>query len=212
MSAFTAFAIFISVAALASFVNHRYIKLPTTLGVMVIGLSMSLGLIGLSFLGVDLLPSVGEFLAQVDFSESLMKGMLSFLLFAGAVKINLDDLAKQKYIIGILATAGVVVTTLIVGSAIYFVLNALGVVVPFVYCLVFGALIAPTDPVAVLAILRSVRISKSLETKIAGESLFNDGVGIVVFGVTLGIAVGGTSVTVSDVGLLFAKEALGGVA
>ena len=211
MSAFTAFAIFITIAALASYVNHRYIKLPTTLGVMVIGLVMSLVLIGLSYLGVDAVTSISAFLTQVDFSESLMKGMLSFLLFAGAVKIDLNDLFKQKYIIGILATAGVVVTTLLVGVAIYFVLNAVGAPIPFVYCLVFGALIAPTDPVAVIAILRTVKISKTLETKIAGESLFNDGVGIVVFGVMVSIAAGGTSITVSDVALLFAIEALGGV-
>ncbi|MCH9031017.1 MAG: sodium:proton antiporter [candidate division Zixibacteria bacterium] len=211
MTIFTAFAIFITIAALASFVNHRYFKLPTSLGVMIVGMIMSVSLFALSYMGADFIAPISVFLNEVDFSETLMKGMLSFLLFAGALHINLDDLFKQKYIIGLLATIGVVVTTFLVGTALYFILGALGLEISYVYCLVFGALIAPTDPVAVIAILKSVKISKTLETKIAGESLFNDGVGIVVFGVVAGIAVGGSSTTALDVSLLFLQEAVGGV-
>ena len=211
MTIFTAFAIFITIAALASFVNHRYFKLPTSLGVMIVGMAMSVTLFALSYMGADFIAPIAVFLNEVDFSETLMKGMLSFLLFAGALHVNLDDLFKQKYIISILATIGVVVTTFLVGTAIYFVLGSLDLGISYVYCLVFGALIAPTDPVAVIAILKTVKISKTLETKIAGESLFNDGVGIVVFGVIAGIAVGGSSTTALDVSLLFLQEAVGGV-
>lgn len=211
MSIFNIIAIFISVAALASYINYRYIKLPSTIGLMFIGLVMSLAVIGLSAVGVDLRSSAVRFLGRIDFSEALMKGMLSFLLFAGALKINLNDLAKQKFTIGSLATGGVITVTFIVGTIIYFVLEAVGTALPYAYCLVFGALIAPTDPVAVLAILKSIKAPRSLEIKIAGESLFNDGVGVVVFTVLVGIAAG-ESASAGHVILLFAREALGGVA
>ncbi|MEE9553823.1 MAG: sodium:proton antiporter [candidate division Zixibacteria bacterium] len=211
MTIFKIIAIFITLAALASYINYRYIKLPSTIGLMVVGLGMSLSLIGLSSLGVDVLGPMEGVLRQIDFSDTLMKGMLSFLLFAGALKININDLAKQKLVVGTLATAGVVVTTFLVGSAIYFALMLFNFSIPYSYCLVFGALIAPTDPVAVLAILKSVKTPKTLETKIAGESLFNDGVGVVVFTVLVGIAAGGDSVSFGPIALLFIREAIGGV-
>ena len=210
MTIFKIIAIFITIAALASYINYRYIKLPSTIGLMVIGLVMSLSLIGLNFVGLDIAGPMEELLKQIDFSDTLMKGMLSFLLFAGALKININDLAKQKLVVGALATAGVVVTTFIVGSAIYLVLALFDISVSYLYCLVFGALIAPTDPVAVLAILKSVNAPKTLETKIAGESLFNDGVGIVVFTVLIGIAAG-ESVSLGHIAALFFREAVGGV-
>lgn len=210
MTIFNIFAIFITVAALAAFVNYRYVKLPSTIGLMLIGLLMSLTVLGLSFIGFDIRDSVAPILGKIDFSEALMKGMLSFLLFAGALKINLNDLAKQKFVIATLATVGVLATTLIVGTVIYYVLRLLGPNLPFIYCLIFGALIAPTDPVAVLSILKSVKTPKTLETKIAGESLFNDGVGIVFFTVLVGIAAGGGEVSFGNVALLFVEEAIGG--
>ncbi|MBU0983055.1 MAG: sodium:proton antiporter [candidate division Zixibacteria bacterium] len=212
MSGFTFFALFISTAALASYVNYRFVKLPSTVGLMVIGLGVSLGLIGLSLLGLDVAKYAERWVGSFDFSETLMNGMLSILLFAGAIKVNLDDLAEQKFIVTTLATGGVVVTTFLVGSVIYFVFNMLEMHLSYAYCLVFGALIAPTDPVAVLSIMKSAGAPKSLETKIAGESLFNDGVGVVVFMVMLGIAGSGGEATVGGVFGLFAHEALGGVA
>ena len=208
---FKIIAIFISVAAIASYVNYRYIKLPSTVGLMIIGLVMSLALIGLSAIGINIEKPAADFLGKIDFGETLMKGMLSFLLFAGALKINLNDLAEQKYIISILATAGVVVTALVVGTALYFILPLFGLSMTYPYCLVFGALISPTDPVAVLAILKTAGAPKSLETKIAGESLFNDGVGVVVFSVLLGVAAGGGDSTVGHIIGIFLQEAIGGI-
>jgi len=210
MSIFNIFALFITIAAIASYINYRYIRLPSTIGVMVIGLVMSLTIVGAGYLGFEIRSTATVFITQFDFSESLMQGMLSFLLFAGAIKINLGDLARQKFVVTVLATVGVVATTFIVGTSFYYILGLLGLSLPFAYCLVFGALIAPTDPVAVLSILKSLGVPKTLETKIAGESLFNDGVGIVVFLVLVGIATQGGSVDILDVGVLFLQEAVGG--
>ena len=137
--------------------------------------------------------------------------MLSFLLFAGALHINLNDLAKQKWVISILATVGILTSTFIVGGVSYFLLNKLGIEINFIYCLLFGSLISPTDPIAVLGILKSANAPKTLETKIAGESLFNDGVAVVVFIVLLGIATGGHEVSAGHILLLFLEEAVGGV-
>lgn len=215
MSIFSVIAVLLTIVAIASYINHRYIKLPSTVGLMVIALGLSLGLIGLGAVGVDIETPAQEFLGQIDFGEALMKGMLSFLLFAGALKININDLAKQKYIIGTLATGGVIASTFIIGTAIYLATSLLDLTLPYIYCLVFGALISPTDPVAVLSILKSVDAPKTLKTKIAGESLFNDGIGVVVFTLLVGIAVGGSghsSTTIGSVIVLFAQEAIGGVA
>ncbi|MBD3404012.1 sodium:proton antiporter [candidate division GN15 bacterium] len=211
MSIFTAIAVFICIAALASYLNYRFLKLPATIGLMVISLSVSLLMILLHWVGVDIESYADEFLASVDFGEALMQGMLSFLLFAGALKINLNDLEQQKFIIGVLATAGVVVSTFVIGSIMFYALALVGLHLPYIYCLLFGALISPTDPVAVLALLKTANAPRSIATKIAGESLFNDGVGVVVFITLLGIAVGGHSTGVDDVLLLLAQEALGGV-
>jgi len=211
MTILNAIAVFITIAALLSYINYRFVKLPSTIGLMMIALAMSLLLIGLGKLGFGIEAHAEQFLSGIDFSEALMQGMLSFLLFAGALKINLEDLAKQKYIVTGLATVGVVASTFMVGSAIYFALVWLDIPLSYIYCLVFGALIAPTDPVAVLAILKSVKVSKSIETKIAGESLFNDGIGVVVFIVLVGIATGGEDAGVGSAVMLFVQEALGGV-
>ncbi|MGE5235436.1 MAG: cation:proton antiporter, partial [Acidobacteriota bacterium] len=151
-------------------------------------------------------------LATVDFSQVLMEGMLSILLFAGALHIDIADLARGKSAIGILATVGVLLSTLLVGAGAWAVLELVGLELPFLQCLVFGALISPTDPIAVMGILKSAHAPRSLAIKIAGESLFNDGVGVVVFTVLLGLAVGGRPVTAGTIALLFAEEALGGIA
>ncbi len=209
MTIFNAIAIFTAIAALLSYINYRWVRLPSTIGLMVIALAMSLVLIGLGKLGFGIEDYAAGFLSKIDFSETLMQGMLSFLLFAGALKINLEDLAQQKYIVTGLATFGVVASTFMVGSALYFALGLLDVSLSYIYCLVFGALIAPTDPVAVLAILKTVKAPKTLETKIAGESLFNDGVGVVVFLILVGVATG-ESAGVGSAALLFLQEAIGG--
>ncbi len=197
--------------ALFSFINYRILRMPTTIGVMFIALLVSLGIVSLGWLGIDIGQArVAQMLETIDFNQALLHGMLSFLLFAGAMHINLDDLKSQKWSITILATAGVVVSTFIVGSLTWLVLDFLGIPTSFIYCLLFGALISPTDPVAVIGILKTVGIPKGLETKIAGESLFNDGIGVVVFLILLELAQGGGDITVGGVELLFVKEAVGG--
>jgi CPA1 family monovalent cation:H+ antiporter len=210
VNTFAIIATFITVAALASYINYRYIRLPATIGLMIVGLCMSLAILGVSALGADLEGTAGRILGRIDFGETLMQGMLSFLLFAGALKVNISDLLDRKWIISTLATVGVVLTTLLAGTAMYFIFGFLSLPISYIYCLVFGALIAPTDPVAVLALLKSVKAPKSLATKIAGESLFNDGVGVVVFTVLLSIAVGGGHLDGGQIVLIFVEEAIGG--
>jgi len=201
----------ITLTAVFSYVNHRYIKLPTTIGVMLIALIMSLVFIGLGEVGLLTIEGKVENLLQgIDFYEVLMHGMLSLLLFAGAMHIDLSELAARKWPIGILATVGTLSSTFLVGGASWWLFDLVGISVPFIYCLLFGALISPTDPIAVLGILKSANAPKDLEIKIAGESLFNDGVAVVVFTILLGIAAGGAKISVSDVVLLFVEEAIGG--
>lgn len=212
-------AVIVALAALFGYINHRWLGLPHAIGIVVIALLASLGAIAIDaiFPALALQGSVRAILANIDFHDVLMKGMLSFLLFAGALHVNLDDLLSRKWAIGSMATVGVLMSTFMVGFAVWGISSALGIGIPMMYCLVFGALIAPTDPVAVLGILKTVKVPESLEAKIAGESLFNDGVGLVVFIIMVAIAVGGgghggDSVGVLDVIRLFAQEALGGAA
>ncbi len=211
MKLFNILAILMTLSAGFSYVNHRFIKLPTTIGVMAISLLASLVLIGLSSLGIQLEEDARFLLNNIDFDETLLHGMLSFLLFAGALHINLSDLFQQKYIISTLATIGVIGSTFIIGLASWWVLGWLGINLPFIYCLLFGALISPTDPIAVMGILKKAGVPASLEVKITGESLFNDGVAVVVFLVILEIATGTGGVTPASVAGLFIKEAVGGL-
>jgi len=210
MSLFDIIALLITLTAVFSFINHCTLKLPMTIGVMLIGLLMSLSLLILKPLGLDLTIQANAFLKSIDFNQTLMHGMLSFLLFAGALHVNLADLAKQKWLIASLATLGVLASTVIVGGLLWFALALTDINLPFIYCLVFGALISPTDPIAVLAILRTVHAPKSLETQITGESLFNDGVGVVIFLLISGFALGEIDITTSSVVIFFLQEALGG--
>jgi len=205
-------AILITLAALFSYLNHRFVRLPNTIGIMIISLLLSLIVLIAGKLGSNFLVyHAASIVHSIDFYQTLMNGMLSFLLFAGALHVNLSDLNQQKGIIGVLATFGVVASTFIIGSLAWWVLNALGIEISYLYCLLFGALISPTDPIAVLGILKIARVPKTLETKISGESLFNDGVGVVVFLVILGLATGGQEATVQGIGLLLLQEVLGGI-
>ena len=164
-------AIFLSITALLSYVNHRFIGLPTTIGVMVISILLSIFAIFLGFLGFDqLIDYEISLLEQLDFTEVLLDGMLSMLLFAGALHVNISDLRRYKLPIGILACIGTIVSALLIATAIYLMLPLLGFSLPFIWCLLFGALISPTDPIAVMGILASAGAPKSLETVIAGES------------------------------------------
>ena len=203
--------VLITLAALFSYVNYRYLRLPASIGLMLSAFVTSLAIVGLGEVGSRELEHLAQkALANVDFDQTLMQGMLSFLLFAGALHINLDDLAGQKWAIGFLASLGVLVSTVIIGYTAYWLFALLGHAIPLIYCLVFGALISPTDPIAVLSILKSVGADKSLEIKMAGESLFNDGVGVVVFLVLLSIASGEHAATPASVLTLFLVEVIGG--
>ena len=204
-------AILVSLTAILAYLNHCFVGLPTTIGVMLIALLASLGLIAIGELGFVPVDEYAEHLfLEVDFNTTLMHGMLSFLLFAGALHIKLAMLQRHKWVILVLATLGVIMSTFIVGTLIWWLFAVLGMEIRYIYCLLFGALISPTDPIAVMATLKSVGVEKSLETKIAGESLFNDGVGVVVFLVLLGLAQNPDQITLNDALVLFAQEALGG--
>ena len=205
-------AILISVSALFAYVNHRFLGLPTTIGVMVIAMMASLLIYVVSLLGFgDFHSQATHLLEGIDFNRTLLHGMLSFLLFAGALHVNLSDLSKQKWIILSLATVGVCISTFLVGTITFYLLAFLSCHLPFIYCLLFGALISPTDPIAVMATVKRLGVSKELETTIAGESLFNDGVGVVVFMVLLMLLQSPEQLNVGDIALLFAEEALGGI-
>lgn len=205
-------ALLITLAALFSYLNYRFIRLPNTIGIMIISLVISLVMLLVGKLGWnELIFLTNKVLRSIDFHETLMQGMLSFLLFAGALHVNLNDLRQQKGVIAILATAGVLLSTLIIGSLSWLVLHALNIHLPYLYCLLFGALISPTDPIAVLGILKRARVPKTLETKISGESLFNDGMGVVVFLVLLGLTMGGDSMTTADISILLLQEVVGGI-
>lgn len=182
-------AVLLGFAALFGWLNTRYLKLPLTIGLMLIALLASASVTALDA-GFDLGfgDTARAALSQVDFHDSLMIGMLHLLLFAGALHTDLDALLRQKWHILLMATLGVMISTVFIGFAVYFLAPILGFDIPFIWCLVFGSLISPTDPVAVLSILRTLTVPKALQTKIAGESLFNDGVGVVVFLALLGIA------------------------
>ena len=204
-------AIILSLSAAFSYINFRFIGLPTTIGVMIIALVVSFGMILLGSMGlVDIHSHAETMLSNIDFNEALMDGMLSFLLFAGALHVSAEALSDMKWTIGILATLGVLLSTFIVGTMAYGLLFLIGFDFPYIYCLLFGALISPTDPIAVMSTLKRAGIARSLETKIAGESLFNDGVGVVIFVVLLSIVQQPDQVSIAQVTTTFAKEAIGG--
>ncbi len=209
MSVITIISILISLCAIFAYVNLRFLKLPHTIGIMIIALVISLILLMLQLAGFEMATYAREFLGNIDFTETLLHGMLNFLLFAGAMHVNLADLKGQKWIISLLAGFGTLFSTLMVGIVVYYLSPLVGFNIPFIYALLFGSLIAPTDPVAVMAILKKAGCPKSLETKVVGESLFNDGIAVVVFLAILGAMIDGNA-TVEHVSGLFIKEALGG--
>jgi len=211
MGMFDTLAVLITLSALFSYVNHRYIRLPTTIGILVIALGLSLMLLVAGALGFPFEEQARTLLSAVDFNEALLHGMLAFLLFAGSIHINLEDLARQKWMIGWLATMGVIGSTLLIGTLFWLVLQWVGYPVSFLFCLLFGALISPTDPIAVLGILKTAGVPKSLETSITGESLFNDGVGVVVFMVLFQFQKSGGEIHLAEVASLFLQETGGGI-
>mgnify|MGYP002715704933 CR=1 FL=1 len=211
MSIFQIIALLLVLAGGFGLLNHHVLRLPTTVGLVFSALAVSFGAILLDRLlpGLGIGETARSLITRIDFAEALMQGMLSFLLFAGALHVNIADLSREKWTVGVLASGGVLLATFLVGLGLHLALD-----VPFLIALVFGALISPTDPVAVMGILKTVRVPKSLETRIGAESLLNDGVGVVIFLVMVALAFGAghgdTSIGPVEVVKLFAAEAVGG--
>ena len=212
MSLFAVASVLIVLSALFGYINVRFLKLPTTIGLMVITIVFTLLVIATSFFNDTLLEQEKLLIAQIDFETVLLDVMLSFLLFAGALHTNFQQLKVQRKPVLIFATFSTLISTFLVGVFTFYLLKLVSLDVDLIYCLLFGALISPTDPIAVLGILKQVGAPKNLETKIVGESLFNDGVGVVVFLTIYQIAKGGNTITFGHVAEMFLVEIIGGIA
>ena len=215
LSIFEIVAGLLTLTALFAWLNQRWLRLPSNVGLLLIGLAASLVLIGFEVVlpHVAIYEDLHRFVEGIDFSSALLNGMLAFLLFAGALQIDLTVLRDRAWTVGAMATLGVVISTLIIAAAFWAVARLLSFPLPFAWALVFGALISPTDPIAVLGMLKQARVAKTLEMDMAGESLFNDGVGVVLFTILLAAAMGtaaGSGIDFVELGRLFFIEALGG--
>lgn len=191
MTIFTICSIIIALSALFGFINTRFLKLPNTIGLMIIAIAFTLVLFASRIFTDYFYDGAQLLITQIDFREVLLNVMLGFLLFAGAIHTNFDQLKIQRWPVLVFSTVGVLISTFLIGAFTFWGFRALGLDVAFIHCLLFGALISPTDPIAVLGILKQAQVPKKLETKIVGESLFNDGVGVVVFMTIFSIASGG---------------------
>lgn len=212
MELYYSFSILIVFAALFSFINVRFLKLPATIGVMLIAMAASVVLVITGSVFPRTFLAFSKMLEGINFTEILMGAMLNFLLFAGAIHIHLSDLREQRLPVVVFSTLSVILSTAIIGCLLYLIFPLIYTQVPFIYCLLFGALISPTDPIAVLGILKTANVPKSLETKVAGESLFNDGVAVVVFAVLLQIAQNSEfEISAFNISWLLVKEAVGGL-
>ena len=212
LSLFEISAFLLVLSATFGWMNVRVFKLPHTIGLLLMALAASGSLIVLDLIvpTSNVKEVVAAAVGQIDFFEALMNGMLAFLLFAGALHVDLGLLREKQWVIGIMATFGVLISTFIVGVGFWGAARMLGLDIPFIWALVFGSLISPTDPVAVISLLKSVRIPESLEVKIAGESLFNDGVGVVIFTILVALAAGGGHFDLAHAGEILVTEAIGG--
>jgi CPA1 family monovalent cation:H+ antiporter len=210
MSIFQIATTLICLAALFSYINHRFVRLPSVIGVMAIALIGSVVVIALGGIAQPVRAHVAAIVSGIDFSEALLHGMLAFLLFAGAMHLDLNDLKGEWGPIVLLAALGTVVSTFLIGLLSYYALHWMGCSISWIEALLFGALISPTDPIAVLGIIQRVGVPKRIETVITGESLFNDGVGVVMFIVLIELAQAETHVTITSVATLLAQEVVGG--
>jgi CPA1 family monovalent cation:H+ antiporter len=213
MELYYSLSVLIVLASLFAFINHKFIKLPSTIGIMLMAIIVS---IIIRFAGGSIFPETTKklftLISELDFTELLMGSMLNFLLFAGAIHVNFTDLRKQRLPVLTFSTISVIISTFVIGFSLSYVIPFFGIKLPFLYCLLFGALISPTDPIAVLGILKKANVSKSLETKITGESLFNDGIAVVLFAVILQLTqTPEASISLGTISWLLAKEALGGL-
>lgn len=213
MNYFLIITVLVALAAGFGYINVRFLKLPNTIGLMLITIVFTLAVLAIGYFDSTLIDAERYIIAQIDFKSVLLDIMLSFLLFAGALHTNFDQLKVQRWPVFVFSTVGVLVSTFLVGTSMYYLLAVLGLDIAYIYCLLFGALISPTDPIAVLGILKQAGAPKKLETKIVGESLFNDGVGVVVFLTIFQIASmsGGDTINPMDVVILFSQEVIGGI-
>jgi monovalent cation:H+ antiporter, CPA1 family len=212
MDMLSAAAALITLAALFSWLNHRFIRQPASIALLLFSVLLSLALVGLGKLGFDYERMAQRALIGVRLDRVLLDSMLSFLLFAGALHVDLGEFERRKWAIGFLASLSVVISAVLAGLGLWWIFGALHHPVPLIWCLIFGALISPTDPIAVLAILKSAKAEKAVQVKMAGEALLNDGFGLVLFVLFLGVAVRGPQEPILDRALLlFAREVAGGV-
>jgi len=219
MNPFDVAAILITIAAVAGYVNHRILRLPATSGTLVVALLSSFVVVATEAIVPGLRGGLATLLGEIDFNQTLMHGMLCFLLFAGALHVDLAGLIDNKWTIGTLSTIGVLLSTAVIGVLSWWTFALIGADVPFVVCLIFGSIISPTDPVAVMGLLKELKAPAGLEAQIAGESLFNDGVSVVVFFALVSVAglsgldTSHESVThATDLLIFFVREVGGGVA
>jgi CPA1 family monovalent cation:H+ antiporter len=218
MTIFSIGAILVGLSAFFGYLNYRVLRLPHTIGLVVIALFASLATIVLDLIqpSFQIAQNITDMLRQIDFNKTLMHGMLSFLLFAGALHADFSAIKTRGLTIGVMACVGTLISTFTVGAIMWILLGVFGLEIPFIWMLVFGALISPTDPVAVLSLFKTVKVPDTLQAKMAGESLFNDGVGVVLFTVVLGIALAsgepGGELEIYDIIKLFFTEAVGGAA
>lgn len=212
MSTHTVVAGLVTLTALSSYVNYKWMRLPNSIGLTLVTFIISIILLLIAHLGIDLTNQAHAFLNNIEFNDTFLNGMLSFLIFAVSLHVNTIELAKQKWIIIFLATVSVLLSTVLIGVVTWWLAHIIGFEISMAYCFVFGALISPTDPIAVLGLMKKIRVPKSLEIKFTGEALFNDGMGIVLFVVFLGFATGQTQQW-TGLHLLsyFVQQAIGGV-
>ena len=204
--------ILVVLSAVFGYINVRFLKLPNSIGLMLITIVFTFGVFALSYFDSTLLDAERFIIKQIDFKSVLLDVMLSFLLFAGALHTNFEQLKVQRWPVLVFSTFGVLVSAFLVGASVFLILQLIGLDINFIYCLLFGALISPTDPIAVLGILKKAGVPKKLEAKIVGESLFNDGVGVVIFLTIFQVALLGTGeIEAFDVFKLFGKEVFGGI-
>jgi len=211
MSLFTVFAIVITLTAIFSFINEVYIKLPATIGIMLASLISSIVFIVLGYIGFGHIQWATDLVVAADFNHLFMNGMLSFLLFAAASRVNVSKLKEFAWTIAYLATVGIVISSLLIGFSMYWVISQFGVDLPILYAILFGAIISPIDAVVVIKILKRVDAGNTMESIITGESLFNDAAAVVLFVLLLGLASGSTSMTTIGIGEFFLREAVGGL-
>ncbi|WP_413533585.1 cation:proton antiporter [Empedobacter brevis] len=213
MELYYSFSVLIVLAALFSYANLRFLKLPGTIGIMIIAMlvSVAIRLLGDSYFP-DATKDFFQLFNSLDFNEILMGAMLNFLLFAGAMHVNILDLKSLRWTIATYATISVVLSAFIISGILFYLAPYFGIQIPYIYCLLFGTLISPTDPIVVLGILKQAKVPKVIETKITGESLFNDGVAVVMFAVVLQIATNpGFNADFASISKLFLMEAGGGI-